>query len=259
MKLTLGFSTLKNNYIGLVNYLQKLNLDERFEVLVVVQGFEFSSKEEVTEGSVITLVKDASIGLSISRNLVLEYAEGDIVWFLDDDVAISKEYLENLYSALKARRSDVYIGQIECSDCEGMYKKYGSNSSRLLMALRASSIEVLVRRDFLVKSRIKFDPELGLGAEYPSGEENAFLADLWRFGAKFENLGIPIVKHPCLIESRSPRIKWKKPKILMARGKVARRFGWVSPFILLYFFVQTVAITKSVGGLQRLLSGYLND
>lgn len=259
MKLTLGFSALRDDYVGLVRYLQKMNLDERFEVLVIVQGFDTFSKEQVSEDSLITLVKDASIGLSVSRNLVLKYAQGDIVWFLDDDVTLSEDYLERLYSVIKAGKSDVYIGQIECSDCEGMYKKYVKSSSRLLMALRASSIEVLVRRDFLINSGIGFDPTLGLGAEYPSGEENAFLADLWRFGAKFENMGIPIVKHPCLIESRMPKVKWKEPKILMARGKVARRFGWFSPFILLYFLGQTLTITKSVSGLKSLLSGYLKD
>lgn len=257
MKLTLGFSTVRDKLDGLLAYLCKLELHSNCEIVVVAQGFDADSVEVVQGvGLEILLIRNKAVGLSISRNVVINSASGEFIWFLDDDVSIVLARMSKIVEQLSYNSEDVFIGQIACSDCPGLYKDYSRVLKGVFLPLRTSSIEVIVRRSFLLRSGISFDSRLGLGAKYPAGEENAFLLDLFKCRAKFYLFRFPIVKHPCLIDARKPEHKWLNANVLVARGIVARRCGVYSPLVLAYFIVQTVFITKSLFKVRSLVKGF---
>lgn len=224
-KLSVGISTVFPNLDRArslaATVLAQGNEDLIHEVVIVCQRSpEFFSESGASRMKVIG-VTDA--GLSKSRNLILKSVSGDFVWFLDDDVTVTRASLDAIFSV--GCDVDVLLGQIGCSDAAGFYKNYRRKAVLPFSLLRVSSIELIVNRARVLERNVFFDERLGLGAQYPCGEENAFLLDLYRGGARFEWLNQVIVYHPC--GGGEVRDYFRTEPQMYARGVVARKFGWL--------------------------------
>jgi len=222
------------------------------EVLIVCQRCP-KSFADLGEGRLKVLgVTDA--GLSKSRNLVLQSASGDFVWFLDDDVTVTRDSLEAISSV--GGDVDVLLGQIGCSDGPGFYKNYRRKTVMPFALLRVSSIELIVNRRKMLDRNVFFDERLGLGAQYPCGEENAFLLDLYRSGARFEWLGKVIVFHPC--GGSEVRDYFRTESQMYARGIVASKFGfWRGGLLCFYWSFRVVRKPAAIKLVLSMLRGFL--
>jgi len=198
------------------------------EVVIVCQKSPSAFVDRTAARLKIVAVTDS--GLSKSRNLVLQSASGDFVWFLDDDVTVNRDVLDVI--ARTETTADVISGRIGCSNSQGYYKNYTRKAVAPFSLLRLSSIELIVRRKKVFEKGVRFDERLGLGAQYPCGEENAFLLDLYRRGAKFQHLNEVIVFHPC--GNDGDRDYFRTPPQMFARGIVARKFGLFFGFFLCF-------------------------
>lgn len=235
--ITVGISTVEENLsrsLRLGRLILELGRSDVVrEVLIVCQKCSGDSAEMLNDRMVV--VRTSQVGLSRSRNAVIERARGEYVWFLDDDVTITRESLDALASV--TGDADVVVGQIGCSNEAGFYKDYNRKAVLPFWLLRVSSIELIVRRRKVLQDKVFFDERLGLGAEYPCGEENAFLLDLYRAGAKFERLNKIVVYHPCGGEVRD---YFRTESQMFARGIVARKLGWFRGFLLCVYWAQRV-------------------
>ena len=86
--------------------------------------------------------------------------------------------------------SDVVALSFQIFDPESrqFYKNYRQDAVSNLDfrgILRISSIEFFINLDKVNKGNLRFDERFGLGAKYPSGEENILLADLLKRNIKF--------------------------------------------------------------------------
>lgn len=227
------------------------------DVVLVVQKSDIYKLVNI-EG--VQVVYSREVGLSKSRNIGLKMTNSSYVWLIDDDIGVDKSNLEIVLNKLKIEKPDIYIGRIGCSDMDGYYKNYNKiKKIHRLSMLRISSIEIILRKNFVLNSNIKFNENIGLGTEYPSGEENVFLLDCFDSGARMLVGNEIIAYHPCSFPHGRLSRNWMNPGIPKSKGVIARRIGGVSGFALLVRWVFRAIMGGVPAGLAlNILKGYFH-
>ncbi|MFB0713961.1 glycosyltransferase family 4 protein, partial [Buttiauxella noackiae] len=131
------------------------------------------------------------------------------------------------------------------------YKDYSKRQYGLITddkkLLRISSIEIIAKVDSLLRKQIRFDENLGLGTEYPCCEENNFLIDNYKKGAKIVNLDITPVLHTTKREHRLIATMGH----YRARGYTASRFNSLIKYLLIIRW--SLRIDKNVPFRKRVI------
>ncbi|WP_281947362.1 glycosyltransferase family 2 protein [Vibrio parahaemolyticus] len=241
MYLTIAVSTVEENLDRALeifdeDFVENNNLD----LLIVCQGSFSENSLEVVNG--INIYYQCERGLSKSRNLAIEKSKGKYIWFLDDDVFLSKEFVFRFVAEEKYDQ-DLIFGRIKCSNADLMYKKYTKKRLKRHDMLRVSSIEIVVKKDFITERDIKFDLNLGLGATFPSGEENVFLLDCYNHSPVITDLSDVIVYHPCFEKKRTPKKLWAINGYPESKRIIATKLG--GPFGVAYLLKTTYKALKN--------------
>lgn len=121
-------------------------------------------------------------GLSLSRNIGLKEATGEITVLSDDDCWYPSEAMSKIAAAfIENPQTDVLLTQIYDPLSDSAYKAYESEAKKISIItdlLSRSSIELSFRK----REGIEFDERFGLGARYVAGEENDFLISCYKSG-----------------------------------------------------------------------------
>lgn len=141
------------------------------------------SDKENTEENII-FSKDK--GLSKSRNLAIEKADGDICLFADDDIIYENDYKEKVeYQYIQNPDADVIIFKINDYNLERKTKGIRRNKRINIFDInRISSNQITFRRDRILEKNIKFDINFGSGSNFFLGEDTIFLRDCIKNGLK---------------------------------------------------------------------------
>lgn len=178
-------------------------------------------------------------GLARSRNVGLFCSSAEIVWMLDDDVEVQVDAALEAFNYLdKHKELDFLTSKFEIEGGDS-YKNYKSDCGfhDLLSVLKVSSIELFLRRKSVLEKGITFDTRFGLGASFPSGEENILLTDLIRRDAKGIYLPVVTSTHPDI--SSGWRLDGRDNAF--AKGAMLKRiFGFWSYFIVPVFYLKKV-------------------
>ena len=261
--ITLAVSTIGDKAEGAIELLEPFADEEGLELIVLAQKSPnrlISQIDNIKSEKNIRLIPLDSVGLSKSRNAAIRAATGDYIWILDDDVSIEKHHIQVIQSALRDKPDHIHIGQIECSDCQGLYKDYSRSRKGRLGILRISSIEILAPTRKIRESEVVFNESIGLGTALPSGEENVFLLDCLNAGIPFNFIDKTIIGHPCNIEERQPKHAWKNPAQLQSKGHIARYVGGFSGLALLALWGSRALIyTRSIKAIFSILKGYASS
>ncbi|AOV91151.1 glycosyltransferase [Vibrio parahaemolyticus] len=201
VKLSIGISTVESNRDQAVKLSKEIvELDKKgfVDSVSILSQFENSNScESITEK--ISLHRSTSKGLSNSRNDLLDILDGDFFWLLDDDVVLNESLLHSIEAACQTNcDQDILVGKIYCSDKGEYFKDYKSERKGYRGVLSVSSIEMILKKDFLRSNGIKFNTSLGLGAKYPCGEENDFLIRCLNLGARIKFFDKVFVLHPSI-------------------------------------------------------------
>lgn len=226
-----------------------------FEVIVVTQD-----NHQVVEGILSEFpfsYKHAKMnekGLSKARNEGLKYVEGSILTFSDDDCWYAENCFEEVRSSFEQQNADILCFQIYDPIQNCYYKEYPANQQTKVPIkglFRKSSIEIFLSLEKIKINDISFDEKFGLGAQYPSGEENIFLFDLYNKGYKsISYLPKKIVFH------KKPTMESRiNHKTFIGKGPMFKRLfnTPVALGILTLFFV------KKVNHLDQPMYTYLNS
>ncbi len=147
------------------------------------------------------IVNSTEFGLSKSRNLALEYCKTSFGLIADDDVIYTENCVEIIYQALQDFKNfALYTFQSLDQDLS-LRKDYLPCSQQLQshrINYKVTSFEMLVNVSQLKSSKLSFNEHFGLGANFPSGEEEIFLAKLLKLDLKWCYIAQPIVIHPGL-------------------------------------------------------------
>jgi len=230
--LTLAISTTISR-IEIAKELAKSLVSLNNEILLIVQGAIETQVIKCKDYEIFFL---QGYGLSKSRNFAINKASMPYIWLLDDDVSMVNTQL--VEDVLANNNNDIFIGQIFCSDKKGYYKDYERKNNILkLSLLRVSSIELVIKKEFIKENNIFFDESIGLGTCFPSGEENVFLLDCLNRGANYYWINQPIISHPCLLPNKSPIEYWSKRGIVESKAIVASNLGVLGiPILALWSF-----------------------
>ena len=144
----------------------------------------------------------ATPGLSHARNLGLNYAEGEIIAFPDDDCTYPETLLKSVSDYLLAEHIDGV--SILVTDRQGrIYTSFMNRSSCRISfsnVLRCGvSISIFVKRQAV--GDIRFDETLGVGSGtvYGSGEETDFLLNLLKERKLLDFCPDIVVNHPLFL------------------------------------------------------------
>ena len=200
---------------------QKRNCQIDAPYLVIDQ----TEMKSINNGNSAEIYNYKERGLSRNRNHALEHAKGEICLLSDDDLEYKKNIKNIILEAFDSNpNADIITFQIETP--EG--KPFNNYSEKQLIhnkrsIMRTASVEIAFKRISIEKADLRFDENFGLGAEFPTGEENIFLSDALDKGLNVLYIPEPIVIHP----AESSGQDYNDSRLVQAKGAMFERiFGW---------------------------------
>lgn len=160
-----------------IHILKKLNLHHD---AVVINQCDVETENIKRLDNHITFVDTPTRGLSVSRNLAIQYADAEICVLSDDD-----EFFE---SGIQDKISEVYKNYPQADIIifknKGRKSKLGNRPKKLNFfdLFKVSSCQITFRRNSITSGKLQFDRNLGSGSGNGAGEENKFLIDAYRAG-----------------------------------------------------------------------------
>ena len=116
-----------------------------------------------------------------------------------------------------------------------------------------NSIELVFNVSTIKQSGVVFNPNIGLGTEFPGGEEIHFLLDAYERGARFKLIHQTFVYHSCL---EGGRRKTESDSIMQIRGATASRLGLLGWPLLFRWCIRYLMRDKRLSVVTSLLSGF---
>ena len=175
--------------------------DRQIPILIVNQTL--SDVLLVSDQPHIRVVNSRFTGLSNSRNLALEYAQGDWLLLCDDDVVLEPDFDQKIRTELPIGKTDVGLYVFRAlKAADTWFRKYPkAGPLTFLQAISLCSIEMVINRKAVQEQEVNFDSLFGLGAPFPLGEEAVFTADLWRKNWRVMHSATPVVLHTAAASS----------------------------------------------------------
>lgn len=238
-KLTLGISTLNEGIYNL-----KLPCSNNSLVILIshqvtdgnIDKYINLHNQLTQERSDLTIVCSDNIGLSKSRNVVLNNCETDYLLISDDDVAYHEDFVEVILDSLSHMSGTLNVFKISSDDGDFKdYRMFKKTISKIKSA-KISSIEMVINNPQLRQEKISFDEDFGLGAYYPSGEEMIMCCDILDNDGSIFFHDYSIAYHPR--ESSGKDFVSSKLKIEAKKEMFKRCFKSSWRFYLLAFFIK---------------------
>lgn len=187
-------------------FVSKMNL--KTNAIVVNQNMPENRESLIENDLNITFISTPETGLSNSRNALLDNVQADVAILGDDDLIYLEGYEQKIITAYhKYPDADIIVFRFTAdlhSDTRQQYEE--ARTLGIMQISKVASVEVTFNVKRIKEKRLRFDPLLGLGAEFGSGEENAFLADALRAGLIIQYVPQTI----CYTEpDTEERKKWK--------------------------------------------------
>lgn len=159
-------------------------------------------------------------GLSNNRNTLLDLAQAPYLLIADDDIDYEAEALAELRdTVIKHPEIDLFTVRLKTEE----ERIYPSDMQALDTPVRfysPISCEILVKRSFLERTRIRFSPLAGVNAPFlASGEEDLLLHHFKKAGAKGMFRDIVIGVHDGPTTSTHSAVR---PGVLAAKGALLR-------------------------------------
>ena len=240
MRMVHLISTMNRDDCG---FWHKMNLKK--DAIIVNQNVQGKQETIQDNDKNIIFLSTPETGLSNSRNMLLEQVESGIGILGDDDLVYLEGYEKIIEEAhCKYPNADIIVFRFTEDLNRSTRQQFQEERTLGIMQIsKVASVEVTFKIEKIKEKGLKFDSLLGLGAEFGSGEENAFLADALRSGLVIQY----IPKTICYTEPVSQeRAKWKNgfdKEYFVKKGACFYRIYKVLFFPLSVGFI----VTKKLG------------
>ncbi|CAH1552997.1 glycosyltransferase family 2 protein [Vibrio rotiferianus] len=250
MKIEVLISTLNDGIYNLNGF------DNRLCYLIVHQVSngsinyqDFTSKFPCN----VRYIKLDGKGLSVSRNIALNNAQGDYLWIMDDDVKIYGASYEKLKDYI-ARYPSVDMFVLNHSSDESI-KSLNFDEKKLhrFNSFSVSSIDMFLKRSSI--EGLRFDERFGLGTALPSGEEYIFTCSLLKNKKKIFKTNTVFSYHPPItsgIDFYSTPEKMRA-KLYMFRETSGYLFG---SFLYLLFVIKKMKLIYRGRGVLNIFRAF---
>lgn len=160
---------------------------EGIEYILVWQKPFGNEPAWVEKRSDFYLITSEETGLAKSRNLGIAKSHGDACYIADDDVRFGSWGLKSLLSELDTSTEDFYVVKVRGS-LGAPFRDYRSFSPFMFegkrFVLSICSVEMCFRKK--VWNSVKFNEKIGLGTDFPIGEDTLFSFQAYNKGFKFK-------------------------------------------------------------------------
>ena len=234
------------------SFLESMNLIR--DVLVVNQVDVEAEESFMQDKNSVRIISTKERGLSNSRNMLLDNAEGEISILGDDDLYYLDGYdkiIERAYQQYP--NADIIVFRFtQDLEKETRIQFRKAKKIGLLGIGKVASVEITFKTKEIRAKGIRFDRLLGLGAEFGSGEENAFLADALRAGLTIQYIPETICY---LMPDTEERQKWKdgfNKDYFVKKGACFYRIykGFFFPLSIAFILLKKRSLFKAVSFLD---------
>ncbi|WP_341517171.1 glycosyltransferase [Citrobacter gillenii] len=199
----------------------------------VTDGENYSNYVKMLPANV-RYIKSNEVGLSKSRNLAIEHSMSDYLWIMDDDVDINDEAFSYICDFTTRYNESPLLIVSHTLKREETDTKEKIQRVNIISAAKICSIDMIVKISAL--KNIRFNPNFGLGAKYPSGEEYIFACELIRSGGKVYKSNKVCSFHPEIVTNdqaypNKDKFKTKMKMFIAANGLFVGSILYVAFFI----------------------------
>ncbi len=190
MQLEMLISSVGQNPVELV---QKMNVN--CDAVLVNQCDKDEDETVSIEQCNIKVLHRNERGVGKSRNLALKHSSKDILLFSDEDIEYAPGYEENVLNEFKKHpEAELLLFNVEVCPERRTYWNEGFTRVKWYNCGRYPAYSIAVRRDALLKSRVKYSELFGGGAKYSNGEDSLFLKQCADSGLKMYATDVVIGK-----------------------------------------------------------------
>ena len=148
-----------------------------------VEEYDFTNRKGET--CHVKFISTTERGLSRSRNMAIQNAEGaDVCLICDDDEQLAEGYEDAILSAYE--KNPDYTAISFALIRKGHTYPTTEADLNLIRILRTSSVQITFRRKDIMERQIWFDVCMGSGTGNGGGEENMFMMNMKRCGLKMK-------------------------------------------------------------------------
>lgn len=161
--------------------LQQMNLSS--DVVFANQADDTGYAEMSFGAYTARMITTQTRGVGRNRNLALNYAQGDILLFADDDIRYADDYRDAVLNAYAARPdADMIVFSMDITENGRVIRQVTAPEKRLHLwnALRYGTYVISIRRTSFERANLWFSLQFGGGTEHGHGEDSLFLADAFR-------------------------------------------------------------------------------
>lgn len=172
-----------------------------FDAVVVDQG-QSDSACKICDEFNVKYVSSPTRGLSIARNIGLEFCDGDFVALMDDDAYVSESYFDRIKDLLESFNNTeiaAFSGRIMTIEkpLEPLSRYQGDQPT----SVNLSNIDIVLSSALVIRKSIfsivgNFDEEFGVGAKWGASEETDFLVRVLNNNYSVEYFPSLTVFHP---------------------------------------------------------------
>jgi glycosyltransferase involved in cell wall biosynthesis len=199
------------------SFLQKLTVQsyKNLELIIVDQNQDervYAIYQRFRAFIDITYIKSDKKGLSLNRNIGLGVCNGDIIAFPDDDCVYEIDTLKTVKDFFDSHKDyDFYTCNTKDKNNGNTIlnsKKKDTDISIFNIMFTGISFTIFVRAVSIKEFR--FDTQMGVGAEYGSGEESDLLFYLLRNSNKGQYNANSYIYHPYKIDNTDRAFSYGK-------------------------------------------------
>jgi glycosyltransferase involved in cell wall biosynthesis len=162
---------------------------DNYEIILVLQGFNDYKENEIKSLLLkynlfykATLIKSDLISLSKARNIALNYIDGEIVCFPDDDCWFPINFFKQVLDVIKNNQVDVLCTNV-FDPIKGLfYGKHRNIKAERVKINQLNSFKYPISVGIFIKTnnlgKLKFNESIGLGTKIGSGEETDLIHNL---------------------------------------------------------------------------------
>ena len=194
--LTIGYSVLGERAAAI----RLPDQQDDVEVLIAVQG---AAGDGVPDGAPrrddVRYELLASLGVTKSRNAVLDGARGRYVLFADDDIVFHEEGVRSVLVELERDPDLALVLGIAVDEGGRLRKPYPSRPVRLTRCNsgKAATYEIVLRREAFARAGVRFDERFGAGVDpHFLGDEYILIADALDAGLECRYVPVVMAMHP---------------------------------------------------------------
>ena len=168
---------------------------EGVEYLISWQTNEDHEIPKVLERHDFHIMRSTTKGLSVNRNIALAKATAPLLLISDDDVDYTEEGLRAVVDAFHSHTSmDIVTFRYTSSSHTKYYPSSTCDLRTPAKGYFVTSFEIAFRRES-VQGKIWFNENFGIGACFPSGEEEIFIHDCLASGLNGVFEPVTIARH----------------------------------------------------------------